>query len=114
MLDYLSREEKLAGHGWEGLQCNQNHTYDMKTFKYTFKIIFIQNFSKKGIYLKRRQIQSYFMYFTFEVLDIFVDSVDVVGDCLVNDLQGGVHPHHRGQQGRRDQGQQGEAQHSQS
>ena len=54
------------------------------------------------------------MYFTFEVLDIFVDSVDVVGDCLVNDLQGGVHPHHRGQHGRRDQGQQGEAQHSQS
>ena len=51
MLDYLSREEKLAGHGWEGLQCNQNHTYDMKTFKYTNFIRIFQNF-QKSIYFK--------------------------------------------------------------
>ena len=54
------------------------------------------------------------LFITFEVLDVFVDPVDVVGDCLVNDLQGGVHPHHGGLQGRRDQRQQGEAQHSES
>ena len=49
------------------------------------------------------------LFITFEVLDVFVDPVDVVSDCLVNDLQGGVHPHHGGRQGRRDQRQQGEA-----
>ena len=54
------------------------------------------------------------LFITFEVLDVFVDPVDVVGDCLVNDLQGGVHPHHGGLQGRQDQHQQGEAQHSES
>ena len=52
-----------------------------------------------------------FVMFTFKVLDIFVDSVNIVCDCFVNDLQRRVHPHHRGQQGRRDQGDQGQAQH---
>ena len=88
----------------------QNRTYDMKTFKYTkYKINLSHSF--KSIYSKLDDKPVTELFYTFEVLDIFVDPVYVFCDCFVNDLQGGVHPHHRGQQGRRDQADQGQAQH---
>ena len=54
------------------------------------------------------------LWYTFEVLYVFVDPVYVDGDGFVNDLQGWVHPHHRGQQGRRHQREEGQDQHPES
>ena len=50
-------------------------------------------------------------HITFEVLDDCIDPVDVVTYCFVNDLQWGVHPHHRGQQCSCDQREEGRAHH---
>ena len=52
--------------------------------------------------------------FTFKVLDVVMNPVDVVSECpevLLDDLEGGVHPPGRAEEGDQAQGEQGEPGH---